>query len=121
MKAGFLIHFIRRTYLEWRRLEMITVLRMTLSILVLMLLLSENFLFAFDELYDAPGFDPHRDTISSFPNEHIDPFTGGLILTFEDIRLPGNGGLDPVIQRTFNSKNTCNAWTGTPGAYSCLT
>jgi len=78
-------------------------------------------LLASDELYDAPGFDPHRDTLSSFPNEHIDPFTGGLILTFEDIRLPGNGGLDLVIQRTFNSKNTCNAWTGTPGAYSCLT
>jgi len=58
--------------------------------------------FSPDELYDAPGFDPNRETFSSMPNEHIDTFTGGLILTFEDIRLPGNGGLDLVIQRIGN-------------------
>jgi len=89
--------------------------------LLFIIFLFPTFLFASDQLYDAPGFDPHRGTLSSFPNEHIDPFTGGLILTFEDIRLAGNGGLDLVIQRTFNSKSACNVWTGTPGAYSCLT
>jgi len=99
---------------------MIRVLRMMLSILISVLLLSTNFLFASDELYDAPGFDPHRDTLSSFPNEHIDPFTGGLTLTFEDIRLPGNGGLDLVIQRTFNSKNACNVLSNW-GGWGCTT
>lgn len=82
-----------------------------LVILLFTTFLFPIFLFASDELYDAPGFDPHRETFSSMPNEHIDTFTGGLILTFEDIRLPGNGGLDLVIQRTYNSKNTCNGWT----------
>lgn len=45
--------------------------------------------------------------------------TVGLTLTFEDIRLPGNGGLNLVIQRTYNSKNTCNEWTVTPYGTSC--
>jgi len=80
-------------------------------VLLFVFFLFPTFLFASDELYDAPGFDPNRETFSSMPNEHIDAFTGGLILTFEDIRLPGNGGLDLVIQRTYNSKNTCNEFT----------
>jgi RHS repeat-associated protein len=71
------------------------------------------------EVYDTPGLHPYRDTLSSLPNEHIDPFMGGLILTFEDLRLPGNGGLDLVIQRTFNSKNACNEWTEWLGNWSC--
>jgi YD repeat-containing protein len=72
-----------------------------------------------DSVYDAPGLHPHRETLSSIPNEHIDPFMGGLILTFEDIRLPGNGGLDLVIQRTFSSKNACNVWNNWLGYWSC--
>lgn len=76
-------------------------------------------LLALDELYDAPGLDPHRETISSIPEEHIDPFTGGLTLTFEDIKLPGNGGLDLVIRRTFNSKNVCSGWTCIGNSCAC--
>jgi len=41
--------------------------------------------------------------------EHIDTFTGGVILSFVDGRLPGNGGLDLVIQKTYNSKIWENA------------
>jgi hypothetical protein len=90
-----------------------------LAISLFIILLFPGFLFA-DELYDAPGFDPNRETFTSMPNEHIDTFTGGLILTFEDMRLPGNGGLDLVIQRTYNSKNTCNEWTEwPPGQWGC--
>lgn len=65
-------------------------------------LFSCTFLFASYELYDASGFDPHRQTVSSIPNEPIDPFTGGLILSFVNIRLPGNGGSDLVIQGTLS-------------------
>ncbi len=78
-----------------------------------------TFTFAMDELYDAAGFDPNRETFSSMPNENIDTFTGGLIVTFEDIRLPGNGGLDLVIQRTYNSKNACNGWGEFGGVWTC--
>ena len=85
-------------------------MRFHIALFVLLIVLLPSLLFASDELYDAPGFDPNRETLSSIPNEHIDPFTGGLILSFEDLRLPGNGGLDLVVQRTFNSKNTCQEW-----------
>jgi YD repeat-containing protein len=96
---------------------MIRAPRPILVVLYSILLSSPTILFASDELYDAPGLDPHRETLSSIPNEHIDPFTGGVILSFEDFRLPGNGGLDLVIQRTFNSKSTCNQWTNLNGWY----
>jgi len=69
--------------------------------------------------YDLPGFNSNRETFSSVPYEHYDPFAGGLILTFQDIRLPGNGGLDLVIQRNFLSKNTCNQWIEWLGNWSC--
>ena len=59
---------------------------------------------AADEVFDARGFNPHRDTFSQLPFEHIDPVTGNLLLTFTDLALPGNAGFDLKIQRTYNSK-----------------
>jgi len=75
--------------------------------------------FSTDEYYDAPGFNPNRDTFSIVPYEHIDTFTGNVILNFIDARLPGNGGLDLVIQRTFNSKLACILWVGTYEGWYC--
>ena len=99
-----------------------TLKAVVISLFFFLFLLSAS-VFALDidpaEIYDAPGLHPHRETLSSIPNEHIDPFTGGLILSFEDIRLPGNGGLDLVIQRTYNSKNTCNYFETFNGHTSC--
>ena len=57
--------------------------RIANSILIISLfvfILRSTFLFGWDELYDAPGFDPNRETFSSMPNEHIETFMGGLIL-----------------------------------------
>jgi len=56
-----------------------------------------------DEVFDARGFNPNRDYFSQLPYEHIDPMTGNLLLTFTDLVLPGNAGLDLKIQRTYNS------------------
>lgn len=64
----------------------------------LCLLLSPSLLFALVDLLDAPGIDARRETLSSISEEHIDPFTGGVTLSHEDARLPGNGVLDFVIQ-----------------------
>ena len=79
--------------------------------IILFFFLSSASLYAYDEIYDAAGIDPNRETYSTMPNENIDTFTGGLTLSHVDIRLPGNGGLDLVIQRTFNSKDACYEWT----------
>jgi YD repeat-containing protein len=59
---------------------------------------------AADETFDAHGFNANRDFFSQLPYEHIDPLTGNLVLTFTDLVLPGNAGLDLKIQRTYNSK-----------------
>jgi hypothetical protein len=86
-----------------------------LIFILLILILTPTLLFAEtitnDPYYDAPGSSAYRDPLSVVPFEHIDTFTGGITLSFTDIRLPGRGGLDMVIQRTFNSKNVCKGWT----------
>ncbi len=92
-------------------------------IFLLTLILTPTLLFADipkDEFYDVAGFDPNRETFAMVPYEHIDTFTGGLILTFIDARIPGNGALDLVIQRTFNSKNVCEEYGG-GSPFSCGT
>jgi YD repeat-containing protein len=52
----------------------------------------------------ASGFSPARTMHSIAPFEHVDPFSGNLILSFTDLALPGNAGLDLVINRVYNSK-----------------
>lgn len=59
---------------------------------------------AADPTFDAKGFNPNRAGFQGFPFERIDPLTGNLMLSFTDLVLPGDGGLDLVIQRTYNSK-----------------
>ena len=58
---------------------------------------------------DATGFQPTREYFSQLPFEHVDTFTGSLVLTFTDLVLSGNQGRDLRFQRTFNSKS--GRWT----------
>jgi YD repeat-containing protein len=53
--------------------------------------------------YQDPGFSPFRSTVNHNLDEHVDPFTGMLQLHHIDMTWPGNGGLDLVLQRSFNS------------------
>jgi uncharacterized protein RhaS with RHS repeats len=55
------------------------------------------------DFYSEPGLNPFRDPVTY--NEMIDPFSGNLQLTFTDLVIPGNGGLDIKIQRTYNANN----------------
>lgn len=52
----------------------------------------------------ASGFSAVRTMHSAAPFEHVDPFSGNLLLTFTDLELPGNAGLDLRVQRVYNSK-----------------
>ena len=54
---------------------------------------------------EAPGFKQHRDYFSEMPFENIDTLSGGLVLTFTDLVLPGNAGQELKFQRSYNSKN----------------
>ena len=75
------------------------------------------------EIFSAWGFDQNRDYFSPLPYEHVDPMTGNLLLTHTDLVLPGYGGFDLRIQRTYNSKvypnfpdeaipNEMDSWAG---------
>jgi YD repeat-containing protein len=64
-----------------------------------------NVLANMPDYYSEPGSNPHRDATTFSPNEHIDPFTGGLQLRHVDVFIPGDGGLNLTIQRVYNSNN----------------
>ena len=53
--------------------------------------------------YQDPGLSANRDYISQGLGEHIDPFTGKLQFHFVDLFLPGNGGLNIKVQRSYSS------------------
>lgn len=57
------------------------------------------------DFYREPGIQPNRDFVNQSNQESIDPFTGSLQRHYVDIRLPGNGGLDLKVIRSYNSSN----------------
>jgi hypothetical protein len=55
------------------------------------------------DFYREPGLSPNRNFINQNVNEHIDPFTGALQRHYVDLHLPGNGGFDLKVIRSYNS------------------
>lgn len=55
------------------------------------------------DFYDQAGIDPNREVTEDYPEEVIDPFTGGLNVVHKDVVIPGNGGLDLVIARVYRN------------------
>lgn len=53
--------------------------------------------------YSAPGVDPNRNYLNQHFSEYIDPFTGRLQLHYVDLVLPGNGGLDLAVRRSYTN------------------
>ncbi len=76
--------------------------------LLFLLVLAPSIVFATDPISDpfySQGTlkDPPPMNIMS---ENIDPFSGILTISYTDVHLPGNGGLDINLVRTYNS----NIW-----------
>ncbi len=57
------------------------------------------------DFYSEPGLSPFRDGVSANVNEVVDTFSGALHLSHVDLVVPGNGGFDIKIQRSYNSNN----------------
>ena len=55
------------------------------------------------DFYREPGLYPNRDYTNQHFGEYIDPFTGALQLHYTDVFIPGNGGFNLSIQRSYNS------------------
>lgn len=58
---------------------------------------------AIPDFYRDPGLNPNRSFVNQNFNEHIDPFTGALQHHYVDLHLPGNGGFDLKVIRSYNS------------------
>ncbi|MBV8619167.1 MAG: RHS repeat protein [Curvibacter sp.] len=67
------------------------------------------------DFYKDPGIYPHRDYLSQSVTEHIDPFTGSLQIHAVDLRIPGNGGLDISVTRSYSSAGVD---TSNPATYN---
>lgn len=55
------------------------------------------------DFYRDPGLNPNRSYVNQSFNEHIDPFTGALQQHYVDLHIPGNGGFDLKVVRSYNS------------------
>jgi YD repeat-containing protein len=58
------------------------------------------------DYYAEPGINPFKETISDSFHEQVDPFSGTMQLEYTDLHLPGNGGMDITISRTYTSLQT---------------
>ncbi len=65
------------------------------------------------DFYSEPGFNKWRDEVSTGA-ENIDPFSGSLRFSNIDLVVPGNGGLDIKIRRSYTS----NIWLTRANIYS---
>ena len=68
--------------------------------------------------YQDPGINPNRATVNHNVDEHIDPFTGMLQLHHTDAVLPGNGGFDLIMQRSFNSPTSTYGFASDTTSYN---
>lgn len=57
------------------------------------------------DYYSEPGLNPFRDNNNQQEYENVDPFTGKLQLHHTDAFIPGNGGLDLKVIRSYTSMN----------------
>ncbi|MGI9287372.1 MAG: RHS repeat domain-containing protein, partial [Pseudomonadales bacterium] len=55
------------------------------------------------DYYSEPGLNPFKTTMGGDATENIDAFNGNLQLSYTDIVIPGNGGLNIEIKRVYNN------------------
>ncbi len=79
--------------------------RASLSLWLLFILLPPFPLIAEEirDYYAEPGLNPFQHTRDSL-NESIDPFSGTLQHRYVDMEIPGNGGMDIVVNRVYTSR-----------------
>ena len=53
--------------------------------------------------YEEPGLSTNRDYEREHAQERIDPFTGKLQWHYVDLSIPGNGGFDLKVQRSYTN------------------
>ena len=62
-------------------------------------------------LFEPVGLQAQRGYFAQLPFEHVDMINGNLVLTFTDLALPGNGGMDLRIVRSYNHQAPLTRWS----------
>jgi YD repeat-containing protein len=70
------------------------------------------------QIYYEPGINPYREQASQDGIESIDPYTGMLKVQHVDLFIPGNGGLDIKVMRTYDSAGVYQLGVGGIGLAS---
>ncbi len=99
----------------WQSLAAQVIVEITLSRVLRQTIAASSLLFCVSAIAQTPNLDPipsyyqdpgiskNRSYINQGSGEHIDPFTGKLQFHTVDLFLPGNGGLDIKVQRSYSS------------------
>jgi len=72
-----------------------------LTLFVTPLVLANN--HSIPDYYEEPGHSPVRQSGLAILGDHVDAFSGQLSVAHTDLSIPGNGGLDINIVRSYNS------------------
>lgn len=70
------------------------------------------------QIYYEPGINPYREQASQDGIESIDPYMGMLKVQHVDLFIPGNGGLDIKVMRTYDSAGVYQLGVGGMGLAS---
>lgn len=60
--------------------------------------------------FEPVGLQPQRAYFSQLPFESVDMVNGNVVLTFTDLILPGNAGMDLRLTRTYNHQESGRKW-----------
>lgn len=83
-------------------LSLLLIFRFSSIVGLIMASLTVTTYAAIPDYYQEPGVNNQRDySEGAQGTEYIDPFTGMLRLTYKDMVIPGNGGLDITINRIY--------------------
>ena len=57
------------------------------------------------DFYEETGVNRFQEQVSDAPSESVDPFSGLVQVSHNDITIPGNNGLDVVVRRAYTSRS----------------
>ena len=57
------------------------------------------------DFYSTPGLNPFEERVNDNFNESISPFNGILHLSYTDVFIPGNGGMDIAVNRRYSTSD----------------
>ena len=106
IKVYVLLFRIIKTYTHIKIKMMKKMMKNLFNIIPIVLTIYSSFVIASEipDFTQEPGISPVREySVSQNGTEFIDPFTGMLRLSYKDLVVPGNGGLDIVVNRTYKN------------------